>query len=393
MEGNFPMKKTARLFGAYLPVLLILFPVAVVLRTVACFKDMTVGGYFENKTLITVANVIIAALVVFSLTYLLVAKKDIKLVYRPQSPLNFIPGAIICAALLFTAVHAIITATPDIKAYFAIHPEDRYLKMLLKPAIALLVGITALCSIPYFAVSTIWAKGRSVLISNLGLTPLVFLCFMVANIYFDNSAALNMPGKIISLMAYLSAALFFLYEIRLPLGREKWRAYVCFGMICTALCAYSAIPSITVFIVMPGWISRLATSEFELAVTLAIFLFAVLKLILAATLTEDRESAVTQRVREYALARAASLEPDEQKITEEPVPAEEEEADEDGQVANQESFFDGAAEENETVAEEDDGMPVQLLSEFEEISEERRLELSANIETTNEEVEKETDDQ
>ena len=98
-------------------------------------------------------------------------------------------------------------------------------------------------------------------------------------------------------------------------------------------------------------------------------------------------------VREYALARAASLEPDEQKITEEPVPAEEEEADEDGQVANQESFFDGAAEEGETVAEEDDGMPVQLLSEFEEISEERRLELSANIETTNEEVEKETDDQ
>ena len=93
------MKKTARLFGAYLPVLLILLPVAVVLRTVACFKDMTVGGYFENKTLITVANVIIAALVLFSLTYLLVAKKDIKLVYRPQSPLNFIPGAIICAGV------------------------------------------------------------------------------------------------------------------------------------------------------------------------------------------------------------------------------------------------------------------------------------------------------
>ncbi len=398
MEGNFPMKKTARLFGAYLPMLLVLLPAAVVLRTIACFNNMNMGGYFDNKTLITVANVTVVVIVAISLSYLLIAKKDIKLVYRPQSPLNFIPGAIICAALIFVAIYTIILATPNIKEYFNRQPDDRTPSMLVKPMLTLCTGITAALSIPFFAVSAVWAKAKSVIISNLGLMILVFLCLMVAGIYFDKSAALNMPAKVVSLMAYLSAAVFFLYEIRLPLGREKWRAYICFSMICTALCAYSAIPSLIVLISNPDTLPRLATSEFEIIMTLSLFIFASLKLALTATLIEDKESAVAQKVREYALERAKILEPEEDEVEEvgegaDTAPESEEET-EDEQVANQESFFEDEAEKSDTQTAEE--MPIEdagLLAELEEISEERRLELSANIDTTAEEGEKEADNQ
>ena len=198
-----------------------------------------------------------------------------------------------------------------------------------------------------------------------------------------------MPGKIISQMAYLAAAVFFLYEIRLPLGREKWRAYVCFGMICTALCAYSAIPSLIVYIAKPDTLYLLVTGEFEIALTLSIFIFSTFKLILTATLIEDKESTITQKVRNFSLCRTASLEPaestDEQANEAE---AEAQETDE-GQVENQESFFDEPYEQNDTAHSIEDSLRSDAaLSELEEISEARRLELSANNANTDE---KETD--
>ena len=400
MEGNFQMKKKAKLLGAYLPMLLTLLPTAVALRTIACFKDMNDSGYFENKTVITIANAIILATVACALTYLFIASKDKKLVYRPQSPLNFIPCAIICAALIFVAINSVISSSPSIKAYFGLFAEDRNLKMLINPALTLLTGLSAASAVPYFVASAVWAKDRSVLISNLGLMPLIFLCFMISSIYFDKTAALNMPGKIISQTAYLAAALFFLYEIRLPLGREKWRAYICFGMVCTALCAYSAIPSLIVYIVSPNTIEALVTSEFEIAMTLAIFFFSAFKLILAVTLTEDKESAITQKVREFSLARSASLEQptEESNTADEPeqpaeLQAEETVNEEFEQNENQESFFGELIEEKAEAITEESNLTNEVPSELEEISEARRLELSANIDNTPEEDKKEADNQ
>ena len=390
------MKKTARLFGAYLPILLILLPAAVVLRTVACFNDMTSNGYFDKKIIITAANVVITAAVILAFTYLAVAKKNAQLVYRPESPLNFIPCALICAALFFVAIYALISAIPSIKDYLAIPPEFRAPKALLTPVISLITAFTAVISIPYFMFSAIWAKAKSILIANLGLAPLVFLCFMIANIYFDNGAPLNMPGKIVSLMAYISAAVFFLYEIRLPLGREKWRAYVCFGMICTLLCAYSAIPSIILCIAKPNSLNLLAINESEIILTLAMFIFAAFKLILSATLIEDKDSTVTQKVREFALARSATLErrPEEEEPEEEITDSEENEITENEQIENQESFFGEAYDSNDTEAQQEDlEVDNDTLSELEEISEARRLELSANIDTPTDESKKEADNQ
>ena len=380
------MKKTARLFGAYLPILLVILPAAVVLRTVACFKDMTGSGYFGSKIVITAANALIFALVIFMLTYLAIAKKDVKLVNRPHSPLNFISCTIICAALLFVAIYAVILSVPELKLYIHIHPEDKNPKMLIAPLITLFTGITAILAIPYFVVSALWAKGKSVIISNLGLFPLVFLCFMVASIYFDGASAFNMPSKIISQMAYLAAAVFFLYEIRLPLGREKWRAYICFGMICTALCAYSAIPALIVYLARPDTLHLLATSEFEIILTLSIFIFCALKLILTATLIEDKESAITQRVRQFSLERTTRLEPEQidettasEQTEEEKTEATEATNTADEQIENQESFFGDFNEQKDTEQEtEDITSSDDALSELEEISEARRLELSAN---------------
>ena len=66
--------------------------------------------------------------------------------------------------------------------------------------------------------------------------------------YFrEDGMALNSPNKLISQMAFLLAALFFLYEARISLGREKWRGYCIFGLAALAANAYSAVPAVILY--------------------------------------------------------------------------------------------------------------------------------------------------
>jgi hypothetical protein len=71
-------------------------------------------------------------------------------------------------------------------------------------------------------------------------------------------------------MAYLFSAIFFVYETRITLGRALWKPYIIFGLITASLCAYSAIPSIILYIAR-GEILSLSITESILTLTLFIF--------------------------------------------------------------------------------------------------------------------------
>ena len=106
-------------------------------------------------------------------------------------------------------------------------------------------------------------------------------------------------------MAYLSAALFFLYESRVSLGRAKWRPYVSFGLIAALLTAYSAIPSLIVYAVN-GYLVSNSIVESVLSLTLSFFIFS--QVYQSKNLTPNIECTETQSIVLMSQMREQELE-------------------------------------------------------------------------------------
>ena len=103
-------------------------------------------------------------------------------------------------------------------------------------------------------------------------------------------------------MAYLFAALFFLYETRLSMGRERWGAYTAFGLIASLLTAYSSIPSLICYLATKNLISH---SIYETVFTLSLFIFITSRLLVALFAEEDKESDFTRRLKAMQTERPA----------------------------------------------------------------------------------------
>ena len=145
-------------------------------------------------------------------------------------------------------------------------------------------------------------------------------------------------------MAYLFIALFFLYEIRLSLGRERWKQYIAFGFMAALLSAYSSIPALIVYFAKGKTISL---SIYENVLTLMFFVFITLKLLLASYLTEDKTSSVVEGIMKLSAERSAELEKPTEAV-EEAVAVNEEIAEEPDE--NQISIMDIEDEQEEEEA-------------------------------------------
>ena len=152
--------------------------------------------------------------------------------------------------------------------------------------------------------------------SDLGIIVLVFLCAYVAYIFFDKSTPINAPVKTATMMAFLFFSLFFLYETRLSLGREKWHLYVAFAFISSIISAYASIPALIVYIIKGDVIG---ISIYETVLVFAFFIFSTFKLFLVGELVPERGSNVVNKLIASATERIHELkpaEPAEEKIEE-----------------------------------------------------------------------------
>ena len=288
------MKKTAKLYGIFLPLFFILTTACTVLRSIACLNYLDEDGYyFTSPILINISAIIAAASLIFFLSYIWCTRAKVNLIPSFSSPANYVPCVLVTVGLAFLSVKLLTVA-------FA----GTALSTLLQK-FAFVTAILALLAICYFAASALYISRRSIKRSNFGLLTLLFLCAYVAYIYFDTSLPLNAPNKIADEMAYLFVALFFLYEIRLSLGREKWKQYISFGFMAALLSAYSSVPSLIVYFVKGKTISL---SVYESVLTFTFFVFITLKLLLASRLTEDKTSPFVEGIIGLCSVRSAELE-------------------------------------------------------------------------------------
>ena len=288
------MKNKAKLFGIYLPVYLAVTLTTVIMRTVALFMHFDAEtGYFTEKTLISISDILVIAAAIFFLSYVYTARRDMKLIPDFTSPATYIPTGVVSVAIIFLFFSLVKRSISIFKKIEELKEYATPSSLSLIPAqrvVLIIIFITAafaILSLIHFALTALVESHSSTGRANFGICTVVFLSLYSMYLYFSTDLPINAPNKALDQMAYLFAAVFFLYETRLSFGRERWRHYIAFGFIASVVSAYSAIPSV-ILCLAEGTVT--ANSVYELALTLSIFIFITSRLFLTGNLIENKES-------------------------------------------------------------------------------------------------------
>ncbi len=295
------MKKTTKLYTTHLMTMLVLAIAALALRIVAYFGDLDYSsGYFTDKLCINIGNALAIAACLISFLFAFLNKKETKYRLNMHTPLLYIPAGITSVALIFFAASEIYYLVKLPGAFLSVETFSDNKNLLL-----FAVSILALVSIAYFMIESIFDKQRSPERGAFGIVFVLFLALLSAYTYFSDNMHMNSLIKITDQIAYVFAAVFFLYECRVALDREKWTGYIAFGGIAALLSAYSSIPALLVYFVKGELISR---SLAENMLMLSIFLLVVSRLIMLLSSPEDKKSETVEAIDLMSSARRAEME-------------------------------------------------------------------------------------
>ncbi|MBR5448486.1 MAG: hypothetical protein IKV43_00720 [Clostridia bacterium] len=266
------MNKNSKQLKIYITVILLLTVAATTLRTAACLVDLDfIYGYFESKTLINTATALIVSAVVVAFSFLFASKK-VMLHPSFSSPSTYVPTGIVGAALMFFSARIFADA-------------KNASELGAKPIVIItsaICGVCALLSIVHFFLNAFLTEARTELRAYFATATVMALSTYTALIFFrEDGMALNSPNKLVSQMAFLLAALFFLYEARISLGREKWRGYCIFGLAAMALNAYSAFPALILYFTKG---QAICASLEEMLLSVALFIFVAARMVLTVSL-------------------------------------------------------------------------------------------------------------
>ena len=303
------MKKANKLIDLYTFAILLLTAAAVALRTVAHFLDYNeVTKHFNDKTLFTLSACLIVLGVALAATFFLTVKEKINLVASSNTPLTYVPSGALTVSLVFMGFNSLA----GVRSFSST-------ALVLLRYISIGASVFAFIAAIFFFFNVLNLKRESIYKSALCICVVIFLTLYASFIYFNKqNHPTNAPVKIIDQMAYLFAAVFFVYETRITLGRAFWKPYIFFGLVTASLCAYSAIPSIILYIAR-GEILSLSITESVL--TLTLFVFALSRVLLtkklpgadkckaaalASSYTESREEQLAKLRMFYAEANAPS---------------------------------------------------------------------------------------
>ena len=286
------MTNNNRMIRVYILILAILALIASGLRIGALLEDYdTSAGHFDGKALITAASALISVLCIAMITYLFFADRSKKLIATFSTPMTYVPTGAVCAALVFFLLE-IRKKLPPLKLIGKGTSVTEYL--------LLTVFVLGIFAIAHFILTAAKATRTSSSRAALGLATVLAFALYTSYLYFDKALTINNPNKIIDEMAFLLAALFFLYEIRISISREAWHLYVVIGAIASAICFYSALPAIVMFGVNEQLVSK-SLEENVLMLTVAIFIYA--RLILVSSYKEDKKSDFISTLKDAALDR------------------------------------------------------------------------------------------
>ncbi len=292
---KFSMKQNKKKFSLVTLLCVLAIPASCGIRIAALLRDYdTKYGYFNDNTLIRIGNIMVLAFCVLIAAEALINLKRKNLKPSFDTARTYIPAGLCAAASLFMAKHLFGTALK-----YAAGNTAALIKLITAAA-----AVFSLLAVIGFVVFIITLDRFSNARVYASLAISLFLLLSASHIYFDGQFPLNAPNKIIDLVAHVFASLFFLYEARISLGREKWRLYVLFGGVATVLLAYSSIPAITVYFVKGYTVSG---SIYESVLSLMLFLFVGARCLMTDLLRHDEPGELVKALSERAKARDAHV--------------------------------------------------------------------------------------
>ena len=268
-------KKLYGRFGVFAPLLLLITMIATTLRTVAIFLGVTPYGFFTHPVLSEVSAWFLVSGVLIALCYALTVRKKEERVATTKTPLTYVPAALLSLCFLFFGAERVPEALRFL-GLFEISP--------LTITATLLIVLSAV-SVAYTLALCLIESPLSDRRANLGMGCTLLFAVYAAFLYYDTTLPLNAPIKIADQMTYLALALYFLYEVRFSLGREKWGLYTSFGLIAGMMASYSAIPALLVYLVRG---TVLSYSIAETILTLGALVFIGCRLLLSDLVPENR---------------------------------------------------------------------------------------------------------
>lgn len=273
--------------NAYLLLYTLVAAVAVTLRSIASFTRLNPYGYYRG-TLCAVASYIVLGGCLLLFSYTLLHKKDEPKRAVFGSALTCIPGAplAICLMLLGVSLWR--------------QPADGKIASVLIPLIAILTIGGAF----YFLFAVLYEFKICDLRAAFCMVCTLSLILYAGYLYFDTTLAINATTKIIDQMAFIFSAIFFLYETRISLGRENWSLYTAIGFIASLLCAYSAIPSLLVYVFDGRVISNRIEESF---VTFFLFAYILCRTVLSLLLKGESASPLMAALHEEAKKQADAV--------------------------------------------------------------------------------------
>ena len=237
-----------------------------------------------------------------------------KLIPDFTSPATYIPTGVVTIALAFM-IMALLKRAHQIKQFIDILSEFAWDSSQARAQLSnqrlflVIVGITTLfatLSIVHFLLTALVEKNSSTKRASYGIFTVMFLSFYGLYLYFSTDLPKNAPNKALDQMTCLLSAVFFLYETRLSLGREKWRPYIAFGFISSFAGMYASLPAIILYFAKGAVIS---SSIYESALTFSLSVFILSRILLTGELIEDIPSATVEALLQFADARDGTLNP------------------------------------------------------------------------------------
>ena len=296
--------KKLRTFDIYTIPLIFVSLAAVILRSVALifsFDTASDSMHFTDKTAITIGNILVVVSVIGFLTYLVFGEKRDNLITKNDAPSSYIPVGAVSIALLFMAANnanIIITLFRNGGQHTSLYPHH---------IVGIFSAILAVLSALSFFITIFADKSSNVSKAAFALCTVLFLALYTIQIYFNKEVhPTNSPNRLIDQMAYLSAAIFFLFEARIPIGRAKWKAHTSFGFIATLLCFYSSIPALVLYVVRDGYV--VSESIFESILTLSLAVLILSKVLETKNLTTDTECETAKQITLIASLREEEME-------------------------------------------------------------------------------------
>ena len=329
-------KKMQSKFAPYPFLITLLCVVASTLRTVATFLGVDPYGYFEHSTLFKVSAWMILAASLLLLTLPLAYRKRHDTLTPQTTAHTFLPSFMLGMLFLFFVGEGVFSFVGE------------YFLLTLDKILIILSIVLGVCCAIYFLSLAILESTVNNRKAYFGMLSVLFFGIYAASLYMDTRIPRNAHIELCEEMAFIVTSLYFLYEARISLGKQKQNTYIAFAMMAAALNAYNVIPTLIYFIATGKLYASSLTSFFLMC---GVLVFILMRLAVFEKSPADKPATLVENLIVSAKARACAVEETEALYA--PPEEEEEEIQEEVSTPIDEATVDTAESEDEAVDNEE----------------------------------------